>query len=271
MKSKEINVKDLQNILLDIMINFHNICKENNIKYYLSFGTLLGAIRHNGFIPWDDDVDIMMSRDDFNRFCDIVKNNIDLKYKLIMENNNIASYHCVYKYCNTDVEILEWYIKCNPWIDIYIMDKCPNKYLGKTLNKLNKLKRNRALTKEVLDERSKHLNTPKYVKILNKINKIISFSIFFNLSKIDKNIFENLIKYNDYKLDDYSYIIYDCKILSLKKEYFNNMILHKFEQFEFYIPENYDLILKDMYGDYMNLPPKEEQIMRHNISLVIDD
>ena len=74
------DLKELQNILLDILIEFNRICKKYNIKYSLAFGTLLGAVRHKGFIPWDDDVDVMMDRKNFDRFCKICPQEISKEF-----------------------------------------------------------------------------------------------------------------------------------------------------------------------------------------------
>ena len=72
---KEISIKEAQSIMLDMLINFHKICKENDLSYFLDWGTLLGAVRHNGFIPWDDDLDVSMPREDFEKFKKLLKKN----------------------------------------------------------------------------------------------------------------------------------------------------------------------------------------------------
>ena len=64
-------VKQLWAVLLDILVQIDSICKKHNIQYFLCGGTLLGAVRHRGFIPWDDDLDVMMKRNDYNRFCEV--------------------------------------------------------------------------------------------------------------------------------------------------------------------------------------------------------
>ena len=71
---KEMTLGEVQNISLDILVHFHNFCIANNIKYSLGYGTLIGAIRHKGFIPWDDDVDVDMMREDYERFAQIFNN-----------------------------------------------------------------------------------------------------------------------------------------------------------------------------------------------------
>ena len=72
---KELNSKELQAATLELMKKLHDICEKINIKYFLAYGTLLGAVRHDGFIPWDDDLDIMMSRDDYNKLISYFEEN----------------------------------------------------------------------------------------------------------------------------------------------------------------------------------------------------
>jgi len=79
---KELSSKEIKKIELDILIDFDDFCKKNKLRYYLSGGTLLGAIRHRGFIPWDDDIDVCMPRPDFERLINIFPNNYGDKYIL---------------------------------------------------------------------------------------------------------------------------------------------------------------------------------------------
>ena len=70
---KELTLPEIKEIELEILETFHNFCKENNIRYFISHGTLLGTIRYKGFIPWDDDVDVLVPREDYNRLLTIFK------------------------------------------------------------------------------------------------------------------------------------------------------------------------------------------------------
>ena len=83
MSKKKISLKEIQKIELDILIYFDKVCKENNIKYYLSSGTLLGAVKYKGFIPWDDDIDVILMRDEYLKLMDVLKNDNDGRYKLL--------------------------------------------------------------------------------------------------------------------------------------------------------------------------------------------
>ena len=72
---KELSLQEIKQVELEILKEFNSFCEENNIRYFLAFGTLLGAIRYKGFIPWDDDVDVLVPRDDYNRLLKQFQNN----------------------------------------------------------------------------------------------------------------------------------------------------------------------------------------------------
>ena len=96
MKGEKLSLKERQNISLDILIDVDRFCRENDITYFMGCGTLLGAVRHKGFIPWDDDIDILMFRDDFNRFLNIYKSD---KYAL---SKPLDGRFCIAKVYDTD-------------------------------------------------------------------------------------------------------------------------------------------------------------------------
>ena len=73
----DVGIRDVQMIQLEILLEFDRICRKNNIKYQLFAGTLLGAVRHKGFIPWDDDIDVCLLRDDYEKFLDVCLRDLD--------------------------------------------------------------------------------------------------------------------------------------------------------------------------------------------------
>ena len=94
---KEMSLKDIQGVSLNIMKRLHTFCVEHDIKYSLGYGTLLGAIRHKGFIPWDDHIDVFMMREDFDRFCEIYEDTVDFK---LFSYNRGNTYSAVARLCD---------------------------------------------------------------------------------------------------------------------------------------------------------------------------
>lgn len=243
--------------MLKILKEIHRVCEENNIQYFLSDGTLIGAVRHNGFIPWDDDLDIGMLRDDYDKFCKIANSKFSEDF-FLQSNETDSNYY--QSYAKVVLRNTLWVengtktsdIKCL-YVDIFPYDKVPPK---------NDIKLKRHFT------------------IFRLIN-------FFLLSKVglrehsrtDKNFFikkililflpkKILIWYRNHLMTKYrrlnSFYItkYGGNLYKNLNEgtIFNNFILHKFENSEFYIPQNYEVILTKLYGNYMELPPVEKRI-----------
>ena len=110
----EINLEQIKKIELDILVEFHKICEINNLRYSLSCGTLLGAIRHKGFIPWDDDIDVMMPRDDYEKLMNIYSSNYkNSKYSIINHHNNNSYFYPIAKMYNNEFEKLKEDYKIN--------------------------------------------------------------------------------------------------------------------------------------------------------------
>ena len=141
MCNKEININELKIIQLDITEHFHNFCNKNKIKYSLACGSLIGAIRHNGYIPWDDDIDIYVERKDYDKLIELFPNILDGKYEFIcIERNKI--WNIPYGKIFDNRTIVEE--NTNDWlpigvnIDIFPIDKVPdNNIIWKTYNNIS--------------------------------------------------------------------------------------------------------------------------------------
>ena len=270
--ANEKELKDIKQIEVDILSDFHNICKENYLEYFLCGGSCLGAVRHNGFIPWDDDIDIFMSREDYNKFISIYKNVLDNKkyYFQSLEINNdfgwpfgkIRRKNTVYKEWNQNLSD----DKAGIWIDIFVYDKIPNNKL------ITIIQYARVFKYKIMLFRKLGNTTYGNTKIKNFIIKVLFFaSKFYSVETLKKRLFKNMTKYN-YLEDNYKIISYGGSYLLKEiydKEWFKEKVLHKFENKKFYIPKEYDKYLSQIYGDYMKLPPKEEQIPKHEVEKIV--
>lgn len=257
----------LQNVLFEMLKLIDKICRDNDIKYSLSGGTLLGAIRHKGFIPWDDDVDIAMSRDQYEKFIDVWNTMKPEGYILQCKENTpnyTQAFAKIRKNSTTFIQF-EWEknrYNTGVFIDVFPLDRIPK----------GKLKRRFFQIKGILFIIYLRDNQ------LGNCNKLITFvsSLVYSIStkRIRKNYCQKYIQqlkeYNENKL--FNFICVDS-FDSLNKLFTNTLcddyVHTQFESGEFMCYKNWENYLTTMYGDYMSLPPEEERVWKHH-PLVLD-
>ena len=256
MRNEDLEI--LKKIELEIMDYFDDFCKSHDLTYYIMYGTLLGAVRHSGFIPWDDDIDVAMMCDDYIKLLDLEKE-ISPKYYL---QNIYNTDGCTYifskirKYHTTMVEKNLNYLpfKKGINIDIFPLFKYPKsiwqRLLFKKRIKLASLMVNREFKGTNLKEKIlfifPHLFTKKYA---NKIAR----------RNIDKLLHFNK-EFTEYRM---------VPNQGLGKDWFKRIEL-PFEGRNYYAPNGYESFLKMRYGDYMQLPPLNERYGHGMGDLIID-
>lgn len=238
---------------------------ENNIKYSLCGGTLLGAIRHKGFIPWDDDIDIFICRDDYNKLQEILKENNKLDNNIFFHSYELKNLNLPFtKVYNKDIRIEDKrYIDSYEnylWIDIFPVDGLPNN--EKECVKLySKKEKYRILMKFKKMSLSFMFKNKK--RFFINIGKLF-VKIFFNLlpqSFLTKKIIKLTYK-NPYLTSNYAGCLtwgYGPQEKMKKKE-FEEYIDVEFEGSIYKSIKNYDLYLTNLYGDYMTLPPEDKRV-----------
>lgn len=261
----EYTINDIHTEDLKIFKEFEKICKKHNLKYYAIGGTFLGAIRHKGFIPWDDDMDIAMPRKDFNKLMEIANDELPKNMKLINFKNDSSYRYYLPRIVNLDTEIVELRNnkKVNLFIDIFPIDGTPNNYILRKIYYFRILLNRMLISYYYIDEIDKCRKRTKFEKFLIFIGKILPTKKIINprkkLYKIDK-----LLQKNSYeKSKNVGTIMgaYRTKEI-VPKEYFGIPTLYTFENKKIYGPEKYDLYLTHMYGDYMT-PPKNKYTNQH--------
>lgn len=248
--------QELKSILTDILIDVDDFCKKNNILYYLAFGTLLGAVRHNGFIPWDDDLDIMMPRDDYERF---INSYCSPKYKCVHLGNDSKYFYPFAKVYDVDTVIIEdimFSSEFGVYLDIFPIDGVPDK---KTHNYLRKP----ILLQKVLRHKYSPISRPrnKVKKVLIHITKLLlkPFSPHYIAKKINDSAC--LFSYND--CQNVGVLVWGYDYKTFKRSMLGKGTGMLFENNTFIVPNDYDEILKSIYGDYMVLPPVEKRVSVH--------
>lgn len=265
---KELNREQVQKATLELMNNLHNICEKNNLKYILAYGTLIGAIRHNGFIPWDDDLDIMMPRKDFETLINYFKENEQELYPLkIFSPELVEDYPYMIVRVSDDRYVIDTENEkdcgMGVFIDIYPLDGLGNDY--------KQIKKDMKITNYLssLYFRSTRLN-PIIREGFSTTRKLLEKILFYIATFKTKHYFyEKLKAYSQkYSYEKSKYV--GCTIWHTgvekdiyEKSWIENVEKHNFEGYQFYIPSEYDHILTMLYGNYMQLPPEEDRIGHH--------
>lgn len=254
---REVSVEEHKKLALEVLIKVANFCDENGITYYLAYGTLLGAVRHGGFIPWDDDIDIVMPRSDYERFIKIFDENIGLK--MASPYDEIPLYYFVKVYNPNTVkhEPLD-YMGREPLgvdIDVFPLDGLPEDDVeaAKMINKAKKIYRNLSLAGA--EKKKRNIIKAAYVRYTRLIGR----------KKYVKS-FNKLAKTYDYETSKFvgGVAPYDgVRDRFLKSEVFYDKVKIKFEDYEFWAPAGYVNYLTVKYGDYMTPPPQKEQTTHH--------
>lgn len=261
------SLNEIQIRLLEMLGWFHQYCVKNNIKYYLLGGTMLGAARHKGFIPWDDDIDVGIPRKDYEKFLQTTKRLRQSNNKYIVESWKDGKrdyeypYAKVYDTTTTLIENKRKKIKRGIFIDVFPLDGIGNSEAEVKSNyrtielKFNLLS---ARTCAVREGRNKVKNLA--VKIMSVIPESV-----FNARKMIATLNE-LCQKNDFETSGYVGNLmgaWHSKEIMLKKVY-GNPTLYDFEGIQVYGVENYDAYLTHMYGDWRELPPKEKRVTHHD-------
>lgn len=262
-EKKRIELEKLKKVGLDILKEFIRVCDLLDLKYYLAYGTLIGAVRHEGYIPWDDDVDVYMPRPDYEIFMKEAKKY--LKDNYFVQNNDTDPEYLLrfakIRDSNTtfiEEEYKKYTINHGIFIDIFPLDGYVK---GKDFLLDMRIKQ-KAFEESDNEVKFKNSLSTFNMKVIQKIGPILNKKI--NLEKT-MNSYEDRAKKFSYKDSDYvAEMVGSIYIVPMKKEVFGEGKLMKFEDIYARVPDDYDTCLKLLYGDYMKLPPKEQREPHHN-------
>lgn len=277
---RELSVDEHKKRALAILVEIAEFCDNNGFEYSLAYGTLIGAVRHKGFIPWDDDIDIQMPRPDYERFAEAF-NSVPHKMNLraVMPKDDISK-HTFLKVCDFDTAKIEngVYYKNGEYlgvdVDIFPVDGLyadENKYKQAFEEKMKLYKRHSIIVTGLYTGDLKK----NFVSLLKLIKRCLVYAqgrifpvVFKTWSKeyiLDKlHELETAVTYCDAEIVGINVSLFDYFGDKYPKTCFESYVIADFEGgYKFKIPVGYDTILTTQYGDYMTPPPLEQQVTHH--------
>lgn len=257
---------EIKSLLVKTLLRFDEFCRKNDIKYSIAYGTALGAIRHKGFIPWDDDIDVIMLREEYDKFemawKQYIQGNTD-HYKLWaeMDEENYFMAFCA-KFFDTDTVLYEHFskgkvVEFGVFIDIFVLDHIPTdkseqkklfldvQFYWKWIQHFQRhfKKWNRFVRKYRLPLPSLDMVSERLMRCKNKYNRQVTPLV---------SLTQDYQKKTGYNKSIYKYL------------WFDNYIDVEFENYRVPIIKDYEEMLEITYGNYMELPPENQRI-GHNI------
>ena len=259
------NRKKTWAILIDLLVRYDRFCNDNHLDYFLIFGSLLGAVRHKGFIPWDDDVDIVMPRDDYNKFISLA-NEIENPYYIQSSANENDYFLSFAKFRNVNTTCISKpfsHRKFNQGIalDIFPLD---NFEAQDAQDRFERIKWLNMQNSTYMRMGNPHLDNLSLERIkthsgrdpLGVLHEVEKLATQFNDRETEK-VGVNALT------------IYSVEKNTWLKSDFDAFDLMEFECCRFRVPRGFDDILVTTYGDYMQFPPIEKRGGWHS-NLVID-
>lgn len=246
-----ISLAEKRKIQLRLLHEVHTACQKYNLTYYLAFGTLLGAVRHHGFIPWDDDLDVMMPLEDIIKLSECYTSD---NYRfLTCYNNKEMGYPFARIYANETYEKRGSRKGLGVNIDIYPI-------VGASAKK----EEQNDLSAKYERWRTIRILLRKFQGGLNRLHLWPEHHLDNTLlTWACKRTIAIFKKYSSYKEADSVYIIGTYYNRYLPPEWFKESVLLTFENNKYHVPKAYDSILREYYNDYMKLPPEEQRVPYH--------
>lgn len=257
---QELTLEEIQQESFKVLLKFKELCEANDWKYWLSYGTLIGAVRHNGFIPWDDDIDVWMPRSDYEKFIQYcIDNESELMPFTLKHYRTCKEYiYPIARLVDTRYKIDYADMKdygLGLFIDIYPLDNID-------LSDQSFIKKINSIIRKI-----SVLGPTVYKPAHNPIKNILKHAYYTvnknkSLYKLLKKIDITAQKYNDKQCEHVACLVWETRDF-MEKRFFEHSVKMMFNGVELDVPAEYDALLTYVYGDYMKLPPEEQRVAHH--------
>lgn len=257
----------IKNTEKDILIFFQDMCDQYDLSYFVAFGTLLGTIRHGGFIPWDDDIDVAMPRKDYNRFLEIMQKKENSRFFLQIPETD-DRYHLTFaklRMKNTrflEERLADANAQEGFYIDIFPYDNIPDdKRQAKAFMKKCALWIRLFSVSRIKEPQ---IGSRGSIDILVRIAWYVLYYLLKCIPSADRRIWRKCNKYfamyQNAETSRSTLLVSEPEKWVIYKKEMEQLELRKFEDIQVAVPKEYDAILKRNYNNYMELPPKEERV-----------
>lgn len=268
--SNEASVRAIQSKMLEILVYFRDFCEANGLKFVLCGGTCLGAIRHQGFIPWDDDVDVFMLREDYEKLQDLWEKNADTsRYACVRSNETINIHHTATEIKDNNTTFINRHsvdsdIHHGLMIDVIPIDGVPDAGWRKTLQMIDSM----------IYCCFNFQRLPEHKGKLTYFATKLALGVFRSPKsryRIWKAAEKRLSRYGTQHCSQVASFGEGTSIMRMRfpTQWFRDVSYLNFEGHRMPVPGNVDEYLKISFGDYMQLPPEEDRVARHN-SVFVD-
>lgn len=258
---REISLEEQKKIMLDILLDFDKVCRKNDIGYSLAWGTLLGAVRHRGFIPWDDDIDVLVTRENYNKIRNKMNGELSENHRFICVENEkrfsaplakVIDKNTVLKQVGHNSDKIDLGV----YVDVFVLD-----YIPTETRKREKIFRKSVLLQKIWSFSGNNYDSSRLLYLLRSLaNKLpIARNTALYANKWAENLEEDssLMASILFGEPDRSKEVMEYSDI-------NDLAEYEFEGHLFLGVKDYDKYLKQWYGDYMKLPPEDQRVSNHS-------
>lgn len=255
---------ELRSLQMEIMDDVHRFCQANGIRYSLTYGTLLGAVRHKGYIPWDDDIDLMMPRPDYERF---LKEYSSPENELVVLKRMDSCVEMFTKVCRKGTKMVDKKLGRSQWgvnVDVFPVDGCPANPEHQVLidQKINLLAK--------LCPRYKAVHSQKALWFLKYLVKRVLYFYPHSIAHL-KEAIDQLAACDPATMPSAGILMESCDSFQTDSSIYAAYTLLPFEGRDYCAVQDFDSLLTTKYGDYMTPPPPEGRISLHQYDVFIEE